>query len=109
MLILCTLRVVVSFTLPFSVSPAMFGTLRFLEGMSSLAVYQLSFVIGKKITLDKKYFMVFVFLMTFLAFSYLSKISYRTMQYNLLCQLIFIISSKLYLVFHLTMKMKPVF
>lgn len=46
LLILCTVRVAVSFTIPFSVSPAMFGTLRFLEGMSSLAFYQLSFVIA---------------------------------------------------------------
>lgn len=47
LLILCTLKVAASFTIPFSVNPAMFGTLRFLEGMSSLAFYQLSFVIGK--------------------------------------------------------------
>ncbi|XP_011414351.3 organic cation transporter protein [Magallana gigas] len=46
LLILCTLKVAASFTIPFSVSPAMFGTLRFLEGMSSLAFYQLSFVIA---------------------------------------------------------------
>ncbi|XP_048755771.1 organic cation transporter protein-like isoform X2 [Ostrea edulis] len=45
MLIIITARAVTVFILPFSNSPAMFGTLRFFEGLTSLASYQLSFVI----------------------------------------------------------------
>lgn len=59
LLILCTLKVAASFTIPFSVSPAMFGTLRFLEGMSSLAFYQLSFVIGKNNVMKNSYGILF--------------------------------------------------
>ncbi|XP_061185482.1 organic cation transporter protein-like [Saccostrea echinata] len=44
MLILCTLRVAVVFAVPFSINPAMFGILRFFEGLTSLAFYQMSFV-----------------------------------------------------------------
>ena len=48
MLFLCTLRIAVVFSIPFSLNLAMFGFLRFLEGLTSLAFYQLSFVTGSK-------------------------------------------------------------
>nr|XP_022308955.1 organic cation transporter protein-like [Crassostrea virginica] len=78
MLFLCTLRIAVVFSIPFSLNLAMFGFLRFLEGLTSLAFYQLSFVTAIELVgprerlftanLSKVFYCAGMFLMILVAF-----------------------------------------